>query len=157
MRKIFVGIVSLCPPSVLYDPSSEEKPGIANMRFSLSPVFDSSYRSPIYSDGMWTFRPDYDYRSWIVIEVRQLEVKANTDMKPLGWTAIPTFHKEKYVRHGLFQLPLFQGTPNRTLIFQLCGREPGVALSEMLLEKQVKYLDGASVFIRISNGMSFAF
>ncbi|CAL1538632.1 unnamed protein product [Lymnaea stagnalis] len=116
----------------------------------------STHTSPAWKDGFKHF-PRRSYHRFLVavIHLQEVFVNVTRDNYKYGlleqaWTAIQVF-KDKYCFTETFQMPLFQGAPNQQMLKQL-AREPCKEWMERnIRSKNLKLLDGASVFVRLSD------
>ncbi|RUS83083.1 hypothetical protein EGW08_009169 [Elysia chlorotica] len=114
----------------------------------------STHTSPSWKDGFKHF-PRRSYHRFLVaiIHLQEVFVNVSRDNYKYGlleqaWTAVQIF-KDQYCYTETFQLPLFQGAPTQEMLKQL-AREPCKDWMERSIRaKNIKLLDGASVFVRL--------
>ncbi|GFR57816.1 coiled-coil domain-containing protein 17 [Elysia marginata] len=114
----------------------------------------STQTSPSWKDGFKHF-PRRSYHRFLVavIHLQEVFVNVSRDNYKYGlleqaWTAVQVF-KDQYCYTETFQLPLFQGAPTQEMLKQL-AREPCKDWMERSIRaKNIKLLDGASVFVRL--------
>lgn len=71
------------------------------------------------------------------------------ELKTQGWTLLPIFHTHGYIRHGKFQLPLFDGFPTMEAIDNLWVDNEW-ELEEAILSKSIKMSPKfGSIFVRL--------
>ncbi|XP_050401529.1 uncharacterized protein LOC126818261 isoform X2 [Patella vulgata] len=117
----------------------------------------STNTSPAWRDGFKHY-PRRSYHRFLtaVIHLQEIFVSASKENYKYGlleqaWTVVQIF-KENYAYTSAFQLPLFQGSPNQQFLKQL-AREPSKEWMERnIRSKNIKLLEGASLYMRICDG-----
>lgn len=89
----------------------------------------------------------------VIIDVREVLIEENT-IKPVGWTILPIFSSDEYVKSGVFQLPLYQGKVSLKAITDMLESDPISYLRNAVSNKlgPIKYLHPASVLLRLVDG-----
>ena len=85
------------------------------------------------------------------IEVKQVGQNFKYQLQEQAWTAVNVFSLN-YVVSQSFQLPLLEGAPSLEVLHKLRQYPAKEVLRDMAFEKKVRFLDGASVFVRIADG-----
>ena len=85
------------------------------------------------------------------IEVKQIGQNFKYQLQEQAWTAVNVFSLN-YVVSQSFQLPLLEGAPSLEVLHRLRQYPAKEVLRDMAFEKKVRFLDGASVFVRIADG-----
>lgn len=123
---------TLCPPAELYT-VKDKKEDKKNTYFTLKTDFSTPCSYPKYKGEKQTFNIPYDPKACFIIECKGLKLeknKKNPDKEKLvvsdvGWSLLPIFQPgvmEDATGHvicGFFQLPLFDGRPNRKMVREL--------------------------------------
>lgn len=130
----------------------------------------SLLKSPVFLNGYITFREIDDSEFMIaIIDVRQVSRGGGgggggdkAAVTPIGWTALPIFTSDGFVRTGRYQLPLFKGAVCTDLIEMLrseapeevFAREQTKAANKARRKKKLpklELLEPASVFVRLAD------
>ena len=145
--------VSLFPPGGLY----RNPPAMAGVRLSDGVDWASELRSPRWRQSATHFpNVPSDASTLVIIDVRELEkpLSPAVGMKPQGWAAVRLFDGE-HVNAGVFQLPLYAGTPPRGLLQTLSKEGGSDALEQAVAKKQLKRVEWASVTVAILDAQRF--
>lgn len=68
-----------------------------------------------------------------------------------AWTALPVFSRG-YCNTGIYQLPLYQGSPSQIILHSLAQGKCGSVMNNLLHKKMIQLVPGASVIVRIADG-----
>ena len=123
---------TLCPPAELYT-VKDKKEDKKNTFFTLKTDLNTPCCYPKYKGEKQNFHIPYDPKACFIIECKGLKLekdKKNPDkdkfvVSDLGWSLLPIFQKGEmedapgHVICGFFQLPLFDGLPQRKMIHEL--------------------------------------
>jgi hypothetical protein len=106
---------------------------------------------PRWNDGFrWFRKHPFDANYVILIELFNVQLKGKERVLSKGWTVFTPFTSTGYVRHGSFQLPLFQGTPARKAVKYWQREDPENAFDDAVENEAVKlYANNPSVTIRV--------
>ncbi|XP_039591041.1 uncharacterized protein LOC120514622 isoform X1 [Polypterus senegalus] len=171
-----LALISFNPPAAFYQGAS----GVKYDRpvFVEKLDFNSDQSSPAWLDGFKSFpKRIHDRFLTVIVHLQAITVasqestssndkpdKANTQQQQqrtkvlttytLGsqaWAAMPVF-SQQYCNTGVFQLPLYQGSPSVEVLKVLSQGDCLTVLEDLKRKEQIHLLKGASVFIRISDG-----
>ena len=69
----------------------------------------------------------------MVVDVKEIKSKAGVlTMEEYGWTVLPIFYEEGYVRSGVYQLPLLQGSPTKEFLGTMQFESPWSVIGKEL-------------------------
>lgn len=139
------------------------------LRMQINSSFDwsSPLYSPAYIEGYVHYKKIKPHESaHLVVDVRKVKIvvkkgKEYYDLEPYCWTILPLFTFDRYVNSGIYQMPLFKGAANTTLLKRcLDSRDTwkqGIldSLRETDIETKkpmIEYLKTASVIVRLIDG-----
>lgn len=151
-KRTTLGIISLYPPGSVYNPSSLIPVSERNCRITSQIDLNSPLRCPVYADGLFPFTPEPNPRPFILFDLRSILVNQGTSIASQGWAILPLLNSDGYVNHGYYQLPLFEGQPTTAILERMSELESFVFLDELITDKVIKYVEGASVFVRLCDG-----
>lgn len=146
-------VVSFTPN--YYDPDLE----LPKIKFPddivyLKQILNSEMRHPAWEDGFrWYRHRVFDPTMLAVIQIFSIspDEEGNLETQTAGWTICPIFHPNKYVRHGLFQLPIFEASPTPEAIEY--WKNGYTSLDDAIEDKAItvsrKY---PSLFVRLCDG-----
>ena len=124
------------------------------MRLSDGYEWDSEVRNPRWQQGATHFpQVPLDPSTLIVVDVRALEKPGRPALRAQGWSVLPLFMGDQ-VNSGVFQLPLYQGTPPLALLQQVARRGQEV-LEAALSRKQLKRVEWGSVCLGVLDAQRF--
>ncbi|XP_052774398.1 uncharacterized protein LOC128212988 isoform X3 [Mya arenaria] len=116
----------------------------------------STNTSPAWKDGFKHFpRRSYHRFMTLIIHLQEISVSVAKENYKYGlleqaWTAVQIF-TDKYCTTQAFQLPLFAGSPNQTILKQL-AREPCKEWMERMIRNNgIQLLEGSSIFVRVAD------
>ncbi|XP_069498487.1 uncharacterized protein [Ambystoma mexicanum] len=139
---------------------------------------NSFQQSPVWADGFKPFpRRIYQEHLTLIIHLHEISISAERDengqMNPVdvskkergvateerlifslgsqAWAALHVFRKG-YCNTGAYQLPLYQGAPNQELLSALASGECDTVLKDLVRQKTIQFLPGASLIVRIADG-----
>jgi len=142
--------ISLFPPGNLYRSSANA----TGVRLSDGYEWDSEVRNPRWQQGATHFpQVPLDPSTLIVVDVRALEKPGRPALRAQGWSVLPLFMGDQ-VNSGVFQLPLYQGTPPLALLQQVARRGQEV-LEAALSRKQLKRVEWGSVCLGVLDAQRF--
>eukprot|EP00741_Cyanophora_paradoxa_P013889 tig00020713_g13407.t1 len=148
-------IYSLAPPGSFY----RQPPLTDDVEFTLSDDFQADMKHPRWLDG-WHAYKDVEYRPHLclIIDVRAIgeKSKGRTPVTPVGFAVLPVFVAvpgEPYVRTGSYQLPLFAGAIPEHLVEDLAYSSCTELLASALASRQIRHLEGASLFVRLADAL----
>ncbi|KAI8815940.1 uncharacterized protein EV422DRAFT_336650 [Fimicolochytrium jonesii] len=102
-------IVGLCPPGKFWKSDGEGQEQMQSVNL------DEVFGVEVAGGGRvhWYHRRPFMPSLSAIIDVRcmSLDNAAPPSLQSQGWTVLPIFTEDAYVRMGCFQLPLFDGTP----------------------------------------------
>ncbi|CAD5123733.1 DgyrCDS12050 [Dimorphilus gyrociliatus] len=119
-----------------------------------------SSNQPDWHDGLRHFpMRHYNRHLVMIIHLQEIYIRTLKDRYKYGlneqaWTVLPIF-TDKFCYTGAFQLPLFYGPPSLEALAQIAKQPYADWLKQSLDSESVKYLDRASVFVRICDGRRF--
>ena len=152
-KKLSCAIMSVCPPGSMYD-REIGKCEASTTKFTFNLNFESSVKSPEFLDDFWNVYPEPSLTSWAIIALYTFDPLAKEKKKSLdqhAWAAFPLFISEQHAYHGTFQIPLFEGKPKKSTIYQLQIRDRRTVFKSMIKEGLISLLKGESVFLSISD------
>ena len=69
----------------------------------------------------------------MVVDVREIKSKGGEfSMVEYGWSVLPIFYEEGYVRSGVYQLPLLQGSPTKEFLDTMQFESPWSVIGKEL-------------------------
>lgn len=146
------GVVSLVPPGTLYRSPPQPATGV---RFTDDFEPESSLRSPVWKGGAGHLQQvPFDETTLVVVEVRMLKKLQPVQLEPQGWSVVPAFYGGD-VNTGIFQLPLYNGSPPRELLAEMKAGDWRVALEQALASRAIKLVESASVEVSIQDAQRF--
>lgn len=116
-----VAIYYLNPPhipashkhKVFNEMTLEEQNAALGIQLNSNYQWDSPLESPIFNEGFFTFKDiPFDKSMTIVIDVKKIIFSGRRDkhkVENVGWTIVPVFTPNGYVKSGIKQFPLFKG------------------------------------------------
>jgi diadenosine tetraphosphatase ApaH/serine/threonine PP2A family protein phosphatase len=114
----------------------------------------SPQKCPEWKDGFQYFGRRRVHRYLVVlIHLFAVDVVKRGRMKVAdeAWSAVQVF-SEGYVYTNRYQLPLFEGKPSKIVFDYLKHYPASTALNDLVGQRKIRLLDGASVFVRIADG-----
>lgn len=139
----------LSPPGSFYRGQREDP-----LNFTTTPLYSSTIASPVWRQGMKVF-PRRIYHRYMVLIVHLYEIAADTShnrtsLQGQAWTAVQVFN-DGYVIGGSYLLPLYSGDPPEVVLNSLQSDTCVDVLSAFRRKKLIKYLEGSSVYVRLSD------
>ncbi|XP_061486413.1 uncharacterized protein LOC133386710 [Rhineura floridana] len=77
--------------------------------------------------------------------------KLHYSLRSKAWTALHVFSRG-YCNTGIYQLPLYQGTPSQSTLTSLSEGKCISIMNRMLQKKEIQLVPGASVVVRVADG-----
>eukprot|EP01083_Nonionella_stella_P155965 504521_1 len=129
-KTLAFALYSISPPASFY----QEFKLTEEVQMAHKMDWDSLGASPMWADDRHTFRDiPFDKFSVAVIDIRLITFAATEDKTGLkegsvsfedfGWTVMPLFTEDEYVRLGIYQLPLFKGKVDTDTLEKLQQKE----------------------------------
>ncbi|KAM9324631.1 coiled-coil domain-containing protein 17 [Gastrophryne carolinensis] len=131
---------------------------------------ESDQSCPVWQDGFKTFtrRVFHEYLTVIIHLHEILPLGAGHEAEQNGleehlqefrpgaqaWTAMRVYYKS-YCRLGVYQLPLYQGAPNISVLHTLRSEDDRAKLKDLMQKGQLIRMKAASVTARIADGRRF--
>ena len=148
--KPLIGLYCLNPPGALYAPLIVD-PNAILLNSNID--WDSPLNSPKYNEGFFTWRDQHfnKYLS-IIIDVRSVFISGRKDkikIQPVGWTIMPVFTPNGYVKSGCYQLPLFEGAVKTEMLRPLQENDPWEFMQTQKSSKKLSYLGSMSAVVRL--------
>jgi hypothetical protein len=118
--------------------------------------FQSSARNPKWNDGYHWYRFRQSDRDLLAI-IQLLGISVNQSSEQVnvvsqGWTLLPIFASDLFVRHGQFKLPLFEGYATNEALSR-CWKEGEFELDEGIHSKAMRFTPKyASINVRLCDG-----
>ncbi|XP_048587115.1 uncharacterized protein LOC5517188 isoform X2 [Nematostella vectensis] len=148
-----VTLASYCfsPPAAFYKGDRQDVLG-----YSAKLQSSSDINSPQWKSGIKVFRRrSYHRFLTLIIHVHELTLDISGSqetwaLKGQAWTPLQVFH-EGYVLGGCYQLPLYSGEPTEAVLSALETDNCEDIMASFLRKKTVTYIEGASVFVRMSD------
>jgi len=139
-----------CPPASFYKGTMED-PAALVTKLDL----DGYIRLPQWNDGPKVFARRRSHTHLVVIvHLYELKIvqKENVSFQfgSQAWTIVPVCN-EDFPTHGLYQVGLFHDTPTDAILESIQNEPLLQAITNLRKRKQVKVVDGASVFVRIGD------
>jgi len=76
--------------------------------------WDSALASPQYNEGYFKFKDiPFDKNTHLIIDVRRVifsQRGTKATVEKLGWTILPIFTQNGFVKSGIYQIPILQGS-----------------------------------------------
>jgi len=124
-----------------------------------------SAKHPEWVDGYKTIvNHKADKTSALVVEIYPFGEKGRAALTPVAWGMMRVFtddmdgkskskSKDLYCIGGKFKLPLYAGSPSKTMIgaFVSAGKGGQQALDRARAQRKIKYVDGASATLRMTD------
>ncbi|GFH14917.1 uncharacterized protein HaLaN_11055, partial [Haematococcus lacustris] len=132
-------LVTSSPPGAFY----QDHPVVDDMKVTLEYDLGAPLASPRWLDGYQAFRGlQYHPGLAIIVDVRLMVPGAGT-CSPVGWSALPVFEREgAYVAGGMYQLPLFNGVPSRSILKDMANERDVDAVIVRYLQASDADADG---------------
>jgi hypothetical protein len=123
-----------------------------DFKYSNNLDFTSELRNPVWNDGYhWYRHRSASINSCAVIHIYGIPDDEYFPISLEGWTVMPIFFSPSYVRHGRFQLPLFEGEPTAEAIEY--WHNGNRLLEEAIEDKALSFTDRkASIVMKICDG-----
>ena len=141
-------LYSINPPGEFYG----DDPDDANIRANTFFDWDkSTFKTIFYTEGYVKYgEVDFDPFAHFVIDVRSIKMSQLSPplFETVAWTILPIFTEDGYVNSGVYQVPLFAGSPTEDMIRQLATQDPWMYMQQ-LSKGGLKYWNNASVFCRL--------
>ncbi|XP_075037752.1 coiled-coil domain-containing protein 17 [Mixophyes fleayi] len=136
---------------------------------------DSDQKCPVWRDGYKTFTHRiFDQYLTVIFHLHEIMTKEPEGSDPdpkqarpepgaaeespfvfipgaQAWSALRVFYKS-YCNLGVYQLPLYQGTPSLTVLHTLRSGDCAEKLQELEQKEMITRLTGASLTVRIADG-----
>jgi hypothetical protein len=146
------GVVSLFPPGALY----RTPPNTLGVKYTDEFEWGSSLRSPMWRGGPSHLpQVPFDARALVVVEVRALKkLQEPAQLELVGWSVVPAFYDDA-VNNGIFQLPLYAGSPPPSLLIEMREGSWQAVLAQAGASRAIKLVESASVEVSILDGQRF--
>ncbi|XP_075250609.1 uncharacterized protein LOC142342860 isoform X2 [Convolutriloba macropyga] len=147
-------MILLNPPAAFY--YGGEYARYDRISYTTKLVWDEGIKSPIWVDDFKVFRNRaFNSNLNFIIHLQEIEVKQigknyKYQLQEQAWTSVNVFSLD-YVVSQSFQLPLLEGAPSLEVLQKLRQHPAKDVLRDQAFQKKVKFIDGASVFIRIAD------
>jgi hypothetical protein len=109
--------------------------------------------SPRFLEGFATFKDVKFHRNvCIIIDIRMVSfAKVEPLIEEVGWTILPVFSPNGFVMSGIYQIPLFKGTPIPEFLKEMETSDPWPFLIDKSKEKKPRIvpLEPTSVIVRL--------
>ncbi|KAI8895716.1 hypothetical protein BC833DRAFT_600212 [Globomyces pollinis-pini] len=114
----------------------------------------SQYRKPTWKDGYHWYRSrPFDKNLLTIIELFAVipQDENNFTVQSQGWSILPVFTPNKFVKMGRFQLPLFEGNPNKEVFSYWNDGEAGIdeVIADGAVTLSKRY---SSIIVRLCDG-----
>jgi hypothetical protein len=143
-----VVIFCLNPPGSLYMNTKITQDVI----FTTKVEWSSSIKTPQYLDGFHTYKNiTFDKNLHLLIDVRAVSfAKQKPEVQAVGWTILPIFSPDGYVRSGIYQMPVFRGPVPASFLPDLASNDPWATLMNAVNKPGGPvYLNSVSVIVRL--------
>ena len=108
-----------------------------------------------FYDRSYNFKSiEFNSQLSAIIELMAIRiVQGDPVLEGFGWTLLPIFHPQGYIKGGHFQLPVFQGRPNEELLTEMNQSEldPWSLVIGALKNKVLKFKGKTSIFVRLAD------
>ena len=147
-----IGLYCLSPPSALYAPLIVD-PNSILLNSNLD--WESPINSPKYNEGFFTWKDQlFNKYLSIIIDVRSVYISGRRDkikIEPVGWTIVPVYTPNGYVKSGCYQMPLFKGPVRKDLLEGIGQNDPWEYLMDLKKEKinRLVFLEPMSAVVRL--------
>ncbi|KAJ3036980.1 Coiled-coil domain-containing protein 17 [Rhizophlyctis rosea] len=150
-KGLHFAVVSLCPGG-WYDASRRGDGGDVWVVGKVDA--GSDVRHPEWRDGFrWVKKQSANPRLVAIVDVKSFDPEDETRILDEGWSAVSVFADGEYCSHGIFQLPLFEGTPLPGLIRQIKKENLKDALDGAVKSRTIRYgRKYPSIFVRVCDG-----
>ena len=141
-------IFCLNPPGALYSSTVITE----DVQFTTKVEWNSSVRTPQYLDGFHTYKNIlFDKNLHLIIDVRAVSfAKQRPEVITVGWTLLPIFSADGYVKSGIYQLPVFRGSVPASFLPDLATTDPwSLIMNAVNKPGGPVYLDPVSVIVRL--------
>lgn len=145
-----IGLYCLNPPAPLYAPVIIDPNAILmNSNFD----WESPLNSPKYNEGFFTWKDQiFNKNLSIIIDVRSVYLSGRGDkikIEPIGWTIVPVYTPNGYVKSGCYQIPIFKGAVKTEMLQPLSENDPWEYIMEQKAQKKLQYLEPMSAVVRL--------
>ena len=143
-----VVIFCLNPPGALYSSTVITE----DVLFTTKVEWTSSIKTPQYLDGFHTYKNImFDKNLHLIIDVRAVSfAKQRPEVLTVGWTILPIFSADGYVRSGIYQMPVFKGPVPASFLPDLASNDPWVTLMNAVNKPGGPvYFNPVSVIVRL--------
>lgn len=145
-----IGLYCLNPPGALYAPVIIDPNSIL---LNSNIDWESPLSSPKYNEGYFTWKDQiFNKNLSIIIDVRSVFLSGRGDkikITPVGWTIVPVFTPNGYVKSGCYQIPLFKGAVKKEMLVDLGENDPWEFLMEQKNKKKISLLEPMSAVVRL--------
>mmetsp|Transcript_29187 Transcript_29187/g.26581 ORF Transcript_29187/g.26581 Transcript_29187/m.26581 type:complete len:342 (+) Transcript_29187:3055-4080(+) len=158
----YVGIYTLNPPDGNYeDPppglyeENEDDSDVSKVQLNSLLDWDGPVLSPRFLDGFNTFKDiKFNKNTHIIVDIRTINLqKYPPKFEDVGWTIVPIFTPDGFVKSGIYQVPLIAGSVPRKLVKDLAMNDPWTYLMDEMKNKKspfkLKYLKKCSICVRL--------
>ena len=141
-------IFCLNPPGALYSSTVITE----DVQFTTKVEWNSSIHTPQYLDGFHTYKNiSFDKNLHLIIDVRAVSfAKQRPEVQNIGWTILPIFSNDGYVRSGTYQIPVFKGSVPASFLPDLAINDPWTLLMNSVNKPGGPvFLSPVSVIVRL--------
>lgn len=144
--KPHVVLFSINPPGSFYTQS------VISQDIQVADKYDwnSSIDTPVFLDGFQSYTniPFSPYVN-IIIDLRAVNLDKKL-LEPVGWTVLPVFYEDGFVKSGMFQIPFFAGPVPVNILAEIASTDPWeFMLSSAQKPGGISFLNPVSVLLRI--------
>ena len=138
------------PPAGLY----QNPPDNSKVQLNSLLNWDGPVSSPQFLEGFFTFKDiKFDKNLHIIVDIKTVNL---TKVPPLvtdvGWTIVPIFSPDGFIKSGVFQIPLIAGKANADILKNVVENDPWPYLFDLIEKKKNKnmqWLGNTSIMCRV--------
>jgi len=153
----YIGLYMLNPPGDFY--VYDDEPNASKLQLNSVLDWDGPLLSPRFLDGYMTFKDiPFSKNMHLIVDIRTINLlKHPPQFSYVGWTIVPLFTPDGFVLSGVYQIPLFVGEVNKTIVEELAENDPWPHIMDQIKAKKIKYLGNSSIMIRLVDGQREVF
>ena len=146
----YVGLYSFNPPGNFYDYQGDT-PNASEVQLNSKLDWNGPLNSPRFLDGYITFKNiPFSKNKHLIVDIRTVNLqKYPLEFSTIGWTIVPLFTSNGYVLSSVYQIPLFAGEVNKSIVTELPKNDPWPYMMDQVKAKKLKYLGKTSIMIRL--------
>ncbi|CAD8177252.1 unnamed protein product [Paramecium octaurelia] len=160
----YVAIYSINPPGRLYlqQQNQQQQQNDINLANEIitctSYNWESALQSPQFNEGYFKFKDiPFDKNTHLVFDIRRVKFSqrgTKSIVEKVGWTVLPIFTQNGFVKSGIYQVPVLAGEITFKIIEEFQRGEIWDQIDEMTKQKKnaLKYLDNMSIIVRLLDG-----